>query len=280
MRNKKSLSIWQRAAIGLVLLSVTAALLYQLPSIREPLNWRFEQLSLRLGYMLHPPEKLVFIPTQAGLAPPQITTVSLDPDPTENVPAVPAAASTPEPGFTAAPPTAPATPTLSPTPLPAKVALKGVVFQDQHMGRRNYCAPANLAMALSYWGWTGDQFVVGPVLKPEDEDKNVMPYEMADYVESHTDLGVVLRTGGDLDVIRRFLAAGYPLLIEKGVYFNDITGVVSWMGHYQVITGYDDAAAAFHCPGFIRRCGHRNYLCGHAERMACFQLCISGHSPP
>ncbi len=42
-----------------------------------------------------------------------------------------------------------------------------------------------------------------------------------------------------------FIAAGYPVLIEKGVYFHDLTGVVSWMGHYQVVTGYDDAGGVF-----------------------------------
>ncbi len=118
-------------------------------------------------------------------------------------------------------------------------------YQDQHGGRYNYCAPANLAMALSFWGWPGNRDIVGPVLKPDKKDKNVMPYEMADYVTNNTNLGVVLRLGGDLDLIKRFLAAGYPVLVEKGTYLRDLTGVVSWMGHYQVITGYDEAGGYF-----------------------------------
>jgi tetratricopeptide (TPR) repeat protein len=128
--------------------------------------------------------------------------------------------------------------------LPGKVALTGVRYQDQH-GRYNYCAPANLAMALSFWGWTGNRDIVGPVLKPDEKDKNVMPYEMADYVTNNTNLGVILRLGGDLDLIKRFLAAGYPVLLEKGTYLRDLTNVVSWMGHYQVVTGYDEAGGYF-----------------------------------
>jgi tetratricopeptide (TPR) repeat protein len=124
------------------------------------------------------------------------------------------------------------------------VDLKGVRYEDQH-GRWNYCAPANLSMALSFWGWQGNRDVVGPVLKPNEQDKNVMPYEMVDYVENHTDLDVINRVGGDLDLIKRFLSAGFPVLVEKGTYLRDLTGVISWMGHFQVVTGYDEAGGYF-----------------------------------
>jgi tetratricopeptide (TPR) repeat protein len=87
--------------------------------------------------------------------------------------------------------------------------------------------------------------VVGPALKPDEKDKNVMPYEMVDYIQTQTNLKVYERVGGDLDLLKRFLAAGYPVLVEKGTYLRDLTGVVSWMGHYQVITGYDEASQQF-----------------------------------
>jgi tetratricopeptide (TPR) repeat protein len=119
-----------------------------------------------------------------------------------------------------------------------------VRYEDQH-GRYNYCAPANLAMALSFWGWQGNRDVVGPVLKPDEKDKNVMPYEMVNYIQNNTDLHVVQRVGGDLDLLKRFLAADYAVLVEKGTYLRDLTGVVSWMGHYQVVTGYDEAGGYF-----------------------------------
>jgi hypothetical protein len=47
-----------------------------------------------------------------------------------------------------------ATATLLPTPIPVKVVLGGIVHEYQQF---NNCGPANLAMALSYWGWQGDQ---------------------------------------------------------------------------------------------------------------------------
>ena len=46
-------------------------------------------------------------------------------------------------------------------------------------------------------------------------------------------------------MLKRFLAAGYPVLIEKGIYLHDLTGVVSWMGHYLVVTGYDETEKYF-----------------------------------
>ena len=50
-----------------------------------------------------------------------------------------------------------------------------------------------------------------------------------------------LAGGGDVDVVKRLLAAGYPVVAEKGYYERDSAGKVSWMGHYQFITGYDDS---------------------------------------
>jgi tetratricopeptide (TPR) repeat protein len=64
---------------------------------------------------------------------------------------------------------------------------------------------------------------------------------MLDYAQTYAELNGVVRVGGNLDILRRLISAGYPVLVETGVYFRDISGVVSWMGHYQVITAYDDA---------------------------------------
>jgi len=215
--------------------------MYFLPPVHDRLAWRVEEWSLRLGYLVNPPAKAVFMPTEQGLLAPQVTRISAA---SPTAPAI----STPTPpdvivsneAIPPSPTAGPATPTAA--PLPEKVTLTGVIYEDQH-GRWNYCAPANLAMALSFWGWKGNRDVVGPALKPEEKDKNVMPYEMVDYIESQTHLRAALRVGGDLDLLRRFLAAGYPVLVEKGTYLHDLTGVVSWMGHYQVVTGYDDAGS-------------------------------------
>jgi tetratricopeptide (TPR) repeat protein len=233
------------ALVLLILIPILACLclvgVYFIPPVHDRLAWRVDELSLRVAYLLNPPAKAVFIPTQQGVSlptvSPQITVTAV-----ATVLSQPTSPAT-QPGPTSAP-TATLPPTVTPTPLPGQVTLSGVRYQDQH-GRYNYCAPANLAMALSFWGWSGNRDIVGPVLKPDEKDKNVMPYELADYVTNDTNLGVVLRVGGDLELIKRFLAAGYPVLVEKGTYLRDLTNVVSWMGHYQVVTGYDEVGGYF-----------------------------------
>jgi tetratricopeptide (TPR) repeat protein len=37
------------------------------------------------------------------------------------------------------------------------------------------------------------------------------------------------------------VAAGFPVVAEKGYYERDYAGKMGWMGHYQFITGYDDS---------------------------------------
>jgi tetratricopeptide (TPR) repeat protein len=230
-------------AILVPLFCLLFLVVYSLPPVHERLAGRIDEFVLRFRYTLNPPQKVVFVPQEGLTATPRS--------------GVPAATSTRLPNRTPSPTSEPTTAsapaatdppattlTITTTPLPDHVELTGVRYQDQH-GRYNYCAPANLAMALSFWGWDGNQDIVGPVIKPDKKDRNVMPYEMVDYVENHTDLRALERVGGDLDTIRRFLAAGFPVLVERGVYLRDLTGVVSWMGHYQVITGYDQAEEYF-----------------------------------
>ena len=60
------------------------------------------------------------------------------------------------------------------------------------------------------------------------------------------DRGLLIeRVGGDLELLKRLLAAGYPVLIEKGFRTRDIHGRISWMGHYNFVTGYDEARQIF-----------------------------------
>lgn len=208
---------------------------------------------LRVRYTLNPPEKVVFVPQsqpgslsqQRDLPAPQVKQIRQAPTPTlaalstlsqqQGVEELPAAT----PTATPAP-----LPTQTRPPLPERVSLAGVRYEDQH-GRYNYCAPANLAMALSFWGWNGNRDTVGPILKPDPKDKNVMPYEMAAYVTENTDLQALTRVAGSQEILKQLIAAGYPVLIEKGAYLTDLTGVKSWMGHYLVVTGYDDSAGVF-----------------------------------
>ena len=102
----------------------------------------------------------------------------------------------------------------------------------------NNCGPANLAMDLSYWGWQGDQKDTAAFLKPNERDKNVMPYEMQAFVEQDTGLKALVRMGGDDQMLKRFIAEGFPVIVEKGFEGVSFDG---WMGHYEVVNGYDDA---------------------------------------
>lgn len=215
---------------------------YYIPPVHDRLAWRVDELALRIKYSLNPPAKEVFIPQEQSV---QEATATLPlPTATATATATPGTPATAHTSLapTATEPTAPPTPTT--TPIPEKIRISGVKYEDQH-GRLNYCAPANLSMALTFWGWQGNRDVVGPVIKPDEKDKNVMPYEMVDYVNEHTSLRAITRVGGELATLKRFLAAGYPVVVEKGTYLRDLTGVVSWMGHYQVLTGYDDSSASF-----------------------------------
>jgi len=235
-------------AIAIPLCLLLTALAYNLPPVHSRLAWRLEGLIAQVKYTLNPPDEAVFVP-QGRVNP----TPSL-PDPSPTPTQLPPSPTNPGPSPTLAPTS---TPSPSATPLPAAVTLDGVVYVDQH-GRWNYCGPANLTMALKFWGWPGDRDDVADVVKPgvlSDAsldyiqrgkfDKNVMPYEMANFVTDHTDYNIVVRSGGDIELVKRLVASGFPVLIEKGYYEADYTGKIAWMGHYLFVTGYDDATGTF-----------------------------------
>ncbi len=149
-----------------------------------------------------------------------------------------ATALTPEPTPTATlvlPPPSP-----SPTP-PAKFILTGLKHEYQLF---NNCGPASLAMDLSFWGWQGSQKDTAKILKPNQDDKNVSPREMYEYL---TTIGydAYIRVGGDVDTLKRFIAAGYPVIVEKGFLCTNTERCLDWFGHYSVFSGYDDAQKVF-----------------------------------
>jgi len=122
------------------------------------------------------------------------------------------------------------------------------------MNRWNYCGPANLSMALNFWGWDGNRDTVAKVVKPGVQDPkldfiqqgrsdvNVMPYEMVDFVNDNTQFHALSRLGGNIEIAKSLLAAGFPFIAEKGYYEKDYAGKVAWLGHYQFVTGYDDVS--------------------------------------
>lgn len=220
-----------------VLFCLASYLVYQLPPIHERLAWRIDTVWSRLLLTLNPPQKEVFVPQENVDEIVRATLAALAPTPTPILPATPTPA---QPGPTATSlPTA--IPTNTPTPIPEKMILSGIVHENQQF---NNCGPANLAMALSFWGWKGDQRDTRDYLRPrrEVDDKNVNPSEMVTFVETETELKAISRVGGDPDLLRRFIAAGFPVLIEKGHQPPKDW----WMGHYVVVNGYDLARQEFY----------------------------------
>jgi tetratricopeptide (TPR) repeat protein len=222
-----------RRTIWLILILLFLAMgVYFLPPVHDRLAWRLDNLRTQIIYFFNPPDEAVFQP--AGGTELTIETVIATTRAEYLMTLTPQATPTPKPGPTLIP-------TITATPLPDSVILNGVKYEDQH-NRWNYCGPANFSMALRFWGWEGNRDVIGKAVKPTDDDKNVMPYELQDYVtEKVPDMGAVVRYGGDIDLLKRLIAAGFPVVAEKGYYERDYTGKVGWMGHYQFVTGFDEA---------------------------------------
>ncbi len=130
--------------------------------------------------------------------------------------------------------TAPADP---PAPLPAAVALTGLRHEWQTW---NNCGPATLATNLSYYGGTLDQAAIGAVLRRSPDDKNVSPEELAAFAQAQG-MQATVRVNGSASLLRALVAAGYPVLIETWLEEHANDG----MGHYRLITGYDDGAQAW-----------------------------------
>jgi tetratricopeptide (TPR) repeat protein len=99
----------------------------------------------------------------------------------------------------------------------------------------NNCGPATLAMALSHFGIGLDQANVAARLKPNRDDKNVSPQEIADFADASGLHGLV-RVNGDADVLRLLLSNGMPVLVETWLEPEPGDG----MGHYRLLTGYND----------------------------------------
>ena len=234
-KNSKYKILWVLLAV-IVMIGLAVGV-YYLPPVHSRLAWRVSNLRADIYYFFNPPDQEVFTPGQQAEMDEIVrqTMTALTPVPTATLqPSV-----TPT-NYISPTPTITATPTATPTPIPDEVRLEGTVHEFETF---NNCGPATISMALSYWGWDGDQSVVGSVLKPNWRDRNVMPYELVDYVEDYTDFKAVLRYGGDLDQLKKLIAAGYPVVIEKG--FEEEVPDKGWMGHYGLLTGYNDEKGWF-----------------------------------
>jgi tetratricopeptide (TPR) repeat protein len=220
------------------ILCLASIVIYNLPPVHESLSWRLANLRSQARRMINPPEQVVFVPQEQLDIIVQNTLAALTPSPTATItPGTVLPVTVSEPGSTATPTVTP-TMTPSPTPIPDQFLLTGIRHEYQKF---NNCGPANLSMALSFWGWEGNQNVTGSYLRYSEFDKNVMPSEMLAFVEDTTELEALIRVGGDLQLIKNLIAAGFPVVIEKGYDPPDD----DWMGHYLTLNGYDDSQEKF-----------------------------------
>jgi tetratricopeptide (TPR) repeat protein len=178
-------------------------LVYFFPPVHQRLSWRLDFARAYFRGVVDPIE-----------APP---TALPNPEVVVNNHATSTPTTTPHPSAT---PTQVYTPTPlpSPTPLPQKIALDPPGWEYQDI---NNCGPAALAMYLRYYGWEGDQHTIADALKSQREDRNVNVEELAYFVRTNAGwLNFEYRVGGDLDLLKQFLAAGIPVMIEESFYFE------------------------------------------------------------
>lgn len=202
-----------------------AVLLYQIPGVKSRLDWRIEVFQIYVKNAINP---IGPVPTALPVTPPP----SLTP------PASPAAPAQPAPT---------ATPTATHPPLPAQVWMNPPAYEKQ---TPNNCGPAVLSMALKMYGWEGSQKDISDVVKPVLQDRNVNPEELRYYVRTRAGwLNLEFRVGGDIMLIKRLLAANYPVMVESVTSLNpgDALGPNDdlWAAHYLLITAYDDIKQEF-----------------------------------
>jgi tetratricopeptide (TPR) repeat protein len=225
-------SSWLKWGLIIILLLIVGILLYQIPAINLRVNWRMDIARTYIRNVINPVGELPTPLPQPVAAvtsfPAQMPTA----EPTE----VPI--STPIPGATP-------TQTSIPTALPEFVDLGSPAWEKQ---TPNNCGPATLSLYMKTHNWDGDQTNISDLLKPETGDRNVNVEELAYYVRTQAGwLNAEYRVGGDIQTLKKFIAAGLPVMIEEGdllegeYWPNDDR----WAGHYLLLTGYDEAAQAF-----------------------------------
>lgn len=117
-------------------------------------------------------------------------------------------------------------------PLPSSHTLPQPRFDYQHL---NNCGPVTAMMALDMYGIEVTQHEAASVLKPGPTDRNVTMEEIQRYFASYG-LNAPIRVSGDLETLKRLIAAGIPVILNQQMTLHDD------IGHFRLITGYDDKA--------------------------------------
>ena len=212
--------------IGLAGLLLLAVVIYQIPAVKSRLEWRLDVFQIYVKNVIDPVGP---VPTALPVTP---------------LPATPTIAVTNTTVVQALPTVTP-TPTFA--PLPAQAGIKSPPYEKQ---TANNCGPATLSMTLHLYGWEGSQADISNLIKPVSGDRNVNPEELRYYIRTQVGwLNLEYRVGGDLEVLKRLLAANYPVIVETVTALNpaDALGPNDdlWAAHYMLVTAYDDAKQEF-----------------------------------
>jgi tetratricopeptide (TPR) repeat protein len=209
--------VWLYIGLGVAGFLIVAFLAYQSPAVKMRVNWRVDVATTYIRSLFY----------SAELPQPQVSLERITPIPTMEVP------------------NPVATQINTPEPLPARVILEAPKYEKEVY---NNCGAATLAMLLRMYGWEGTQDTIASVIKPDIDDKNVNIDELVYYVRNKTGwLNAEYRVGGDIELLKRLIANGYPVIIESGMLLDQSYRINDdrWGGHYLLVTGYDDDTALF-----------------------------------
>jgi hypothetical protein len=206
----------------------------QIPAIHSRLAWRYELAQAFIRGVLEPAGSMPTALPQPGVNIQHLFT------------------GTPDDSQTLVPPTSSpqldptsTSPAITATPLPVAANLTPPKYEKQD---QNNCGPATLTMYLRFYGWTGNQYDISDVVKPVISDKNVNVDELVYFVRTHVGwLNADYRVGGNITLLKSFLAAGMPIMIEESSPLDKKSWPDDdlWAGHYLLLTGYDDSIQNF-----------------------------------
>ncbi|GIK36434.1 MAG: hypothetical protein BroJett011_02670 [Chloroflexota bacterium] len=193
-------------------------------------------------YLPTPAPTVPVIAAAATVTPVKAEQVQLNPTatplPPTAVPTLAVSATTPAPLASPSPTAVPPTPipTVALASVSPKIQLSGFTHQWQTW---NNCGPATITMNMSYYGRPETQVEAAKFLKPNRDDKNVSPEELAAFART-TGLEAIVRRGGSMDQLKLLLSNNLPVLVETWLVHDGDS-----LGHYRLFIGYDDATGQF-----------------------------------
>jgi len=215
--------IWLYIGLGIAVFGVLGAFIgYQSPLVKMRVDWRVDVATTYLRSILDPARYAPTSLPQPQVSLERITTHETAPEQESDQ-----------------------ITNSIPEPLPDRILLDAPKYEKEVY---NNCGAATLTMMLRMYGWEGDQNDIGSIIKPNVDDKNVNIDELVYYVRNYAGwLNADFRVAGDIELLKRLLANGFPVIIESGMRLDQSYRVNDdrWGGHYLLVNGYDDEANVF-----------------------------------